>query len=187
MNGVKKKRHAWACRDGARHLRWCTVCGLYEDTKTLRRESLRSVMLTNRTVYRPMGQPTTFYEKQPACVAPPEGTTVVPPPAYVDVLMGVVEAMAKAPNSATAPCARAGCGHPREEHTPSCTTPGPCRDTNCDCGDFNKRCGCKAFVAPGTCRSCGRADHHGPWCEFFTERDERGTNEVLPEHRAGAA
>lgn len=95
MNAVKKTRHPWAARPGAPTLRWCPVCGVYEDTKMLRRETLRTVELCNKTVYRPMGKPTTFYEKMPACVAPPEGTTIEPPPPYADELMATVEAMGK--------------------------------------------------------------------------------------------
>lgn len=98
MNAVKKPkpaRHTWAQRPGTHHLRWCTVCGAYEDTKTLRRESLRGVTLTNKTVLRPMGKPDRFYPKQPPCAPPPEGTTITPPPAWGgDELTNAIKAMA---------------------------------------------------------------------------------------------
>jgi len=98
VNDVKKKpkkRHAWTQRPGTHHLRWCPRCGVYEDTKTLRREYLRSVSLVNRTIYRPMGQPGRFYTKQPACTPPPEGTLISPPPPWGgDALTNAVKALA---------------------------------------------------------------------------------------------
>lgn len=91
MKNVNKKRHTWAQRPGTHHLRWCPRCGVYEDTKTLRREYLRSVLIVNRTVYRPMEQPEHFYTKQPACTPPPEGTLISPPPPWGgDALTNVV-------------------------------------------------------------------------------------------------